>query len=591
MEMIFNSEEGIITSSEEIKFKIGIDDIMFFPCDYESIEEIKRVHFSELLYGYIFINDKKEIKMIIPNISYYKDDIMLNKNSLVEMKDMRLFLRYYNYYKYCYYYNIHCNYLLNKAQNNINSKELYLNMDLYITNKYFKEISSKMQLYKSLYSSFLNVAENKYKKNKLISILFLPRNKVMDDSNDKNDIIKNEENNLNNGLNVVYDLKELYKKIYDELIDKEADKNNNKNEIIEEKNKNKNKINNNIYVCNKYHIEDIDKIKEYYLNLIKILHELKRSFYERIVSDKYDIYDIKNIERNKIKNKLDICTRFYYIKYKDIQFNELKKKSKPFLLENMEAKKENEKLLEKLKKVVEKNGIMIYICFRCGNLLSKLNKKSKSTCNYDNNCFNISLFFCKLCKIHYCSYCIHYPRDLKCIKSHSITPIINNENNKIKNEKIICDLCGKYNNQSNYYYCQKCIDAFMCKRCLNEAQKTMLVKYKCDCGTYLFWRRGLLKKCWKCKKFNNCFWICFYCKKFYCLNCCKTFKNKCGLMHELKEICLDDYKYNDKMYVKDLLINKILLMRFNCDICKNKFFSRFFYCSRCNLVKCLKCND
>ena len=90
--MIFNSEEGIITSSEEIKFKIGIDDIMFYPCDYDSTKEIKRVHFSELLYGYIFINEKKEIKFIISTISYYKDDIMLNKNSLVELKDMRFFV-------------------------------------------------------------------------------------------------------------------------------------------------------------------------------------------------------------------------------------------------------------------------------------------------------------------------------------------------------------------------------------------------------------------------------------------------------------------------------------------------------------------
>jgi hypothetical protein len=581
--MIFNSEEGIITSSEEIKFKIGIDDIMFYPCDYDSTKEIKRVHFSELLYGYIFINEKKEIKFIISTISYYKDDIMLNKNSLVELKDMRFFVCYYNYYKYCYYYNIHCNHLLNRAQNNINSKELYLNMDLYITNKYFKELSTKMQLYKSLYSTFLNVTENKYKKNQLINILF---KKNHDDKDDGNKNIINEEKSNNNELNIVFDLKKLYKKIYDELIDKEA--NTNKN-IIEE-NKNKNKYNN-IYVCNQYHIEDIDKIKEYYLNLIKILNELKRSFYERIVSNKYDIYDIKNVERNKIKNKLDICTRFYYIKYKNIQFNELQEKSKPFLLENIKAKKENEKLLEQLKEFVEKNNIQIYICFRCGNLLSKLDKKTKSTCNYDNNCFNISLFFCKLCKIHYCSYCIHYPRDLKCIKSHSIKPINSNDNFNIKNERIMCDLCGKYNNQSNYYYCHKCIDSFLCKRCLDEAQKTMLVKYKCECGTYLFWRRGLFKKCWKCKIFNNCFWLCFYCKKYYCLNCCKTFKNKCGLMHELKEICLDDYRYNEKMYVKDLLINKILLMRFNCDICKNKFFSRFFYCSRCNLVKCPKCND
>ena len=583
MEMIFNSEEDIITSSEEIKFKIGIDDIMFYPCDYESTKEIKRVHFSELLYGYIYINEQKEIKFIISTISYYKDDIMLNKNSLVELKDMRFFVCYYNYYKYCYYYNIHCNHLLNRAQNNINSKELYLNMDLYIANKYFKELSTKMQSYKSLYSTFLNVTENKYKKNQLINILFKTN---YDEKNGRKKNIINEKKKNNNELNIVFDLKKLYKKIYDELIDKEA--NTNKN-IIEE-NKSKNKYNN-IYVCNQYHIEDIDKIKEYYLNLIKILNELKRSFYERIVSNKYDIYDIKNVERNKIKNKLDICTRFYYIKYKNKQFNELQEKSKPFLLENIKAKKENEKLLERLKEFVEKNNIQIYICFRCGNLLSKLDKKTKSTCNYDNNCFNISLFLCKLCKIHYCSYCIHYPRDLKCIKSHSIKPINSNDKYNIKNERIMCDLCGKYNNQSNYYYCHKCVDSFLCKRCLDEAQKTMLVKYKCECGTYLFWRRGLFKKCWKCKIFNNCFWLCFYCKKYYCLNCCKTFKNKCGLMHELKEICLDDYRYNEKMYVKDLLINKILLMRFNCDICKNKFFSRFFYCSRCNLVKCLKCNE
>ena len=582
MEMIFNSEEGIITSSEEIKLKIGIDDIMFFPLDYESVEDIKRVHFSELLYGYIYINNKKnQIKFIIPNIIYDKDDIMLNKNNLVEMKDLRLFVCYYNYYKYCYYYNIHCHLLLNKVQKNINSKELYLNMNLYITNKYFKDISSKMQSYKSLYSSFLNVTENKSKKNQLINILFLKNNEHMG-GNDKN--VKNEENNNNNELNIVFDLKNLYKKIYDELIDKEAKKIKNKNKI-------ENKITNNIYVCNEYHIEDIDKIKEYYLNLIKILNELKRSFYERIVSNKYDIYDILNIERNKIKNKLDICTRFYYIKFKNYQFNELKELSKPLLLKNEEIKKENEKLLSKLKKVVEKNNIQIYICFRCGNLLSKLNKKSKSTCNYDNNCFNISLFYCKLCKMYYCSYCIHYPRDLKCLKSHSIKPIDNNGSKAIKSERIMCDLCGKYNNKSNYYYCSKCIDAFLCKRCLDEAQKTMLVKYKCECGSYLFWRRGLFKKCWKCKKFKNCFWLCFYCKKFFCLTCCKTFKNKCGLMHELKEICLDDYRHNENMSVKDLLINKVLLARFNCDICKNKFFSRFFYCSRCNLIKCHKCNE
>ena len=587
MEMIFNSEEGIITSSEEIKFIIGKDDIMYYPVDLDSKEEIKRVPYTELLYGYIYINNEQnKIKFIIPNVNYDKDDIMLNKNNLVEMKDLRLFICYYNFYKYCYYYHIHCNFLLNKAQNNINSKELYLNMDLYITNKYFKEISSKILQYKSLFSSFLNVTENKCKNNDLIKILFLKHNNDDDDVLDeKNKNIQNN-NNKESELEIIVELKNMYVKLYDELIDKE-------NKKIKNKEVNENKIirktSKNIYISNEYHIENIDKIKVYYLNLIKILNELKRSFYERIVSNKYDIFDIRNIERNKIQNKLDICTRFYYVKFINIQFNEVNEINNPYLIENEKAKKENQKLLLKLKKIVEKNNIQIYICFRCGNLLSKMNKKSKSTCNYDNNCFNISLFYCKLCKIYFCSYCVHYPRDLKCIYSHSIKPINYNTNN----ERFMCDLCGKYNNKNknSCYYCHKCIDAFLCKRCLDEAEKTKLVKYKCDCGYYLFWRRGLFKKCSKCKKFNNCFWLCFYCKKYFCLNCCKTFTNKCGLMHELKEICLDDLKYNDKMYVKDLLINKILLMRFNCDICKNKFFSRFFYCSRCNLIKCHKCNQ
>ena len=583
MEMIFNSEEGIITSSEEIKIIISKDDITYYPLDYDSKEDIKKIPFTELLYGYIYINNEKnETKLIIPNINFDIDDIMFYKNNHIELKDLRLFVCYYNFYKYCYYYHIHCHYLLNKAQNNINSKELYLNMNLYITKKYYKEISSKMMGYKGIFTSLLSVIEKKANNNELKRILFSENN----NDNHNNKIIENEKKNEGE-LKILIDLKSFYVKIYDELIEKrnKQNKNNSSKNLILRK-----QSSNSIYASNEYHIEHIDKIKEYYLNLIKILNELKRSFYERIVSNKFDIYDIKNIERNKLKNKLDICTRFYYIKYGHNQFYELKAKNQPYIIENEKAKKENEKLLSKLKKIIEKNNIQIYICFRCGNLLSKMNKKSKSTCNYDNNCFNISLFYCKICKIHFCSYCVHYPRDLKCIYSHSIKPLNEDINN---NEKFMCDLCGKYNikNKSNCYYCSKCIDAFLCKRCLDEAEKTKLVKYRCECGCHLFWRRGFFKKCQKCKKFCNCFWMCFFCKKYYCLNCCKTFTNKCGLMHELKEICLDEMKYNNKMYVKDLLINKILLMRFNCDICHNKFFSRFFYCSRCNLIKCCKCNQ
>ena len=59
--MIFNSEEGIITSSEEIKFRIGMDDIMFYPVDFESNEEIKKFHLQNYCMD-IFILIMKKIK-------------------------------------------------------------------------------------------------------------------------------------------------------------------------------------------------------------------------------------------------------------------------------------------------------------------------------------------------------------------------------------------------------------------------------------------------------------------------------------------------------------------------------------------------
>ena len=540
MEMVFNSDEGIITSSEEIKLKIGVDDLMYYPIDYDSIEDIKRAHFNDLQHGFIFINKKKDkIKLIIQNINEDEDDLIFNKNNKVKIEKIKLFICYYNYYKSSYFYNLQCNQLLYQANKNINSKELYLNMNLYVTKKYFKEISNKMESYKPLYSSVLSVIENRGKNNENIrKLLFINYDNKIDE---------------NGYLKAVKELKNLFEKIYDELIDKENNKEDNKdeNKIVKIKSSN-------IFISNEFQLENIDKMKEYYLNLIKILSELKRSYYERIVSKKFDIHDIINIERNKLENKLDICTRFYYIKFKNLNFSEFKSMNNPYITENRKLKKKNENLLLKLKSYIEKNNIQIYLCFRCGNLLFKLPKKETSTCNYDNNCFNISFFFCKLCKIYFCSYCIHYPKDLKCIKNHEIKTLktyeLNNKN--LQKEKYMCELCGKNETKNNISCCLECGDTFICKRCKEEGEKTMLVKYKCKCGNFLFWRRGLGTICNQCKVFNNCFWICFFCKKMFCVNCFKTFKNKCGLMHELNEICLDDnHKINiNKLKVKDIFI-------------------------------------
>ena len=81
MEMVFNTDEGIITSSEEFKLKIGIDDILYYPIDCDDIQDIKLIHFIDLQYGFIYINNEKnQIKIIIPNNNDDIDDIVLNKN-------------------------------------------------------------------------------------------------------------------------------------------------------------------------------------------------------------------------------------------------------------------------------------------------------------------------------------------------------------------------------------------------------------------------------------------------------------------------------------------------------------------------------
>ena len=161
------------------------------------------------------------------------------------------------------------------------------------------------------------------------------------------------------------------------------------------------------------------------------------------------------------------------------------------------------------------------------------------------------------------------------MKNHEIKLLVKFDKldkNKYK-EKYQCELCGRNEMKDNISLCFKCWDCFVCIRCKEETEKIMMVnyKYKCKCGQNLFWKRGIYTKCNKC---NVCF---------------KTYSNKCGLMHELNEVCLEDNININKLKVKDLFNNKILI-KFNCDVCRNKFFSRFFYCSRCNFLKCYKCN-
>ena len=97
MEMVFNTDEGIITSSEKFKLKIGIDDIMYYPIDLDDIKDIKLVHFIDLQYGFIYINKQKnQIKIIIVNNNDDNDDIVFNKNELIDLDKLKIFICYFN---------------------------------------------------------------------------------------------------------------------------------------------------------------------------------------------------------------------------------------------------------------------------------------------------------------------------------------------------------------------------------------------------------------------------------------------------------------------------------------------------------------
>ena len=136
-------------------------------------------------------------------------------------------------------------------------------MNSYVTKKYFREISNKMNSYKPLFSSVLSVIENRCKTKETIKKLFFMNN---DGEIDENGYLK-----------VVKELKNFFENIYEQLIDK--NKNDSENIILKKKS-------GNMFIDNEFQLENIDKIKDYYINLIKILNELKRSYYERIVSNK-----------------------------------------------------------------------------------------------------------------------------------------------------------------------------------------------------------------------------------------------------------------------------------------------------------------
>ena len=217
----------------------------------------------------------------------------------------------------------------------------------------------------------------------------------------------------------------------------------------------------------------------------------------------------------------------------------------------------------------------------------------RSNCYYDSNCTKISYFYCKLCQIHFCNYCIFYPRNLKCLKGHFLQPKL------VEKNDLICSICDNQNLKCEcYYICNECNDINICAYCYDKIKQNISIEYKCDkCNNFLIWRKGLIKKCNKCNLISKCFLFCFFCKDYFCLKCYKNNTNKCGLNHDLIEMNLNHFD-NNKTYsfgnlknnnLYDIIYGYKMLNRSNCDICNRKFCFKYYICIRCLFIKCQGC--
>jgi hypothetical protein len=285
--------------------------------------------------------------------------------------------------------------------------------------------------------------------------------------------------------------------------------------------------------------------------------------------DDNEIKDENNINQNKnnIENRI----------------SKKKEQNEAYKSRILSALNSNTKMKDNLKNMILTQNKKLFFCLVCNTLLEKT-LLDKSTCNFDSNCTSRSFFFCKKCKIHFCTKCIIYQRGLKCFQNHKYFPKPVNTNEDIK-----CFLCNK-SKIFPYYECKYCKEQ-ICSECsegVNVRQNSCQ-----NCNNELIWKKCLFTVCDKCHKLSECFYFCICCENSICLNCSNNPKGKCGALHDLEKIELNsdkpdkdilfDNKKRFSNYYEALIDGKCSLC--NITIGKNIVWA----CLRCSLFLCDKC--
>ena len=342
--------------------------------------------------------------------------------------------------------------------------------------------------------------------------------------------------------------------------------------------------------------DELEKFKNIYLNLIKLFSQIKFCF----ILKKFKFCDKKYLLEFQKANKIsksniskeelslndendgnEITEENDANQNKDNIENRISKKkeqNEAYKSRILSTLNSNTKMKDNLKNMILTQNKKLFFCLVCNTLLEKT-LLDKATCNFDSKCTSRSFFFCKKCKIHFCTKCIIYQRGLKCFQNHKYFPKPINANEDTK-----CFLCNK-SKVFPYYECKYCKEQ-ICSECSDGVN---IRQNSCqNCNNELNWKKCLFTECDKCHKLSECFYFCICCDNSICLNCSNNPKGKCGALHDLEKIefNLDE---PDK-YKKRFCDNYEILIDGKCSLCNITVGKTpMWACLRCSLFLCDKC--
>ena len=342
--------------------------------------------------------------------------------------------------------------------------------------------------------------------------------------------------------------------------------------------------------------DELEKFKNIYLNLIKLFSQIKFCF----ILKKFKFCDKKYLLEFQKANKIsksniskeelslndendenEIIEENDANQNKDNIENRISKKkeqNEAYKSRILSTLNSNTKMKDNLKNMILTQNKKLFFCLVCNTLLEKT-LLDKATCNFDSKCTSRSFFFCKKCKIHFCTKCIIYQRGLKCFQNHKYFPKPINANEDTK-----CFLCNK-SKVFPYYECKYCKEQ-ICSECSDGVN---IRQNSCqNCNNELNWKKCLFTECDKCHKLSECFYFCICCDNSICLNCSNNPKGKCGALHDLEKIefNLDE---PDK-YKKRFCDNYEILIDGKCSLCNITVGKTpMWACLRCSLFLCDKC--